>query len=105
LHQYRQFELPFAGGCSLGERTVEPHLDGLKPFGLAVETVTGKYKASTSPLKPERTIVLSERGDTVTENVLMAAALNDGTTIIRNARPNYMVEDLCFFLEKLGVLI
>ena len=105
LHQYRQFELPFAGGCSLGERTVEPHLDGLKPFGLAVETVTGKYKASTSPLKPERTIVLSERGDTVTENVLMAAALNDGTTIIRNASPNYMVQDLCFYLEKLGVQI
>lgn len=105
LHQYRQFELPFAGGCSLGERTVEPHLDGLKPFGLDVETVTGKYKASTSPLKPERTIVLSERGDTVTENVLMAAALNDGTTIIRNASPNYMVQDLCFYLEKLGVQI
>jgi len=105
LHQYRQFELPFAGGCSLGERTVEPHLDGLKPFGLAVEAVTGKYKASTSPLKPERTIVLSERGDTVTENVLMAAALNDGTTIIRNASPNYMVQDLCFYLEKLGVHI
>ena len=105
LHQYRQFELPFAGGCSLGERTVEPHLDGLKPFGLAVETVTGKYKASTSPLKPERTIVLSERGDTVTENVLMAGALNDGTTIIRNASPNYMVQDLCFYLEKLGVHI
>jgi UDP-N-acetylglucosamine 1-carboxyvinyltransferase len=105
LHQYRQFELPFAGGCSLGERTVEPHLDGLKPFGLAVETVTGKYKASTSPLKPERTIVLSERGDTVTENVLMAAALNDGTTVVRNASPNYMVQDLCFYLEKLGVQI
>jgi len=105
LHQYRQFELPFAGGCSLGERTVEPHLDSLKPFGLAVETVTCKYKASTSPLKPERTIVLSERGDTVTENVLMAAALNDGTTIIRNASPNYMVQDLCFYLEKLGVHI
>lgn len=105
LHQYRQFELPFAGGCSLGERTVEPHLDGLKPFGLEVETVTGKYKASTSPLKPERTIVLSERGDTVTENVLMAAALNDGTTVVRNASPNYMVQDLCFYLEKLGVQI
>ncbi len=105
LHQYKQFEIPFAGGCSLGERTVEPHLDGLKPFGLEVETVTGKYKAHVSPLKPERTLVLSERGDTVTENVLMAAALNDGTTVIRNASPNYMVQDLCFYLEKLGVKI
>lgn len=105
LHQYKNFELPFAGGCSLGERTVEPHLDGLKPFGLDVETVTGKYKATTQALKPESTLVLSERGDTVTENVLMAAALNDGVTVIRNASPNYMVQDLCFYLEKLGVKI
>ncbi|MGH7218365.1 MAG: helix-turn-helix domain-containing protein [Candidatus Microsaccharimonas sp.] len=105
MHQYKTFDLPFAGGCSLGERTVEPHLDGLKAFGLSVETVTGKYKASANPVKPERVLVLSERGDTVTENVLMAAALNDGVTIIRNASPNYMVQDLCFYLEKLGVKI
>ncbi len=105
LHQYRNFEIPFAGGCSLGERTVEPHLDGLRPFGLEVETTTSRYKVSTTSLKPERAIVLSERGDTVTENVLMAAALNDGITIIRNASPNYMVQDLCFYLEKLGVKI
>jgi len=105
LHQYKEFELPFAGGCSLGERTVEPHLDGLKPFGLEVETVTGKYKASTHAQKPTHTLVLSERGDTVTENVLMAAALNDGVTVIRNASPNYMVQDLCFYLEALGVKI
>ena len=105
LHQYKQFELPFAGGCSLGERTVEPHLDGLVPFGLSVETVTGKYKATATSVKPEQAIVLSERGDTVTENILMAAALNDGVTVIRNASPNYMVQDLCFYLEKLGVKI
>ena len=105
LHQYRNFEIPFAGGCSLGERTVEPHLDGLRPFGLEVHTTTSRYQASTTSLKPERAIVLSERGDTVTENVLMAAALNDGITTIRNASPNYMVQDLCFYLEKLGVKI
>ncbi|HWT40019.1 MAG TPA: UDP-N-acetylglucosamine 1-carboxyvinyltransferase [Dongiaceae bacterium] len=105
LHQYKHFELPFAGGCSLGERTVEPHLDGLKQFGLEVETTTDRYKTSTTSLKPEQAIVLSERGDTVTENVLMAAALNDGVTTIRNASPNYMVQDLCFYLEKLGVKI
>lgn len=105
LHQYNTFEIPFAGGCSLGERTVEPHLDGLEPFGLRVETTTSRYKVRTTPVKPERTIVLSERGDTVTENVLMAAALNDGVTVVRNASPNYMVQDLCFYLEKLGVKI
>ena len=105
MHRHKNFQLPYAGGCSLGERTVEPHLSGLEYFGLTVDTVTGHYSATSSPIKPERAIVLSERGDTVTENVLMAAALNDGVTIIRNASPNYMVQDLCFYLEKLGVKI
>ena len=105
LHHYNEFEIPFAGGCSLGERTVEPHLDGLKPFGLSVKTTTGKYHATVTPQKPTRAIILSERGDTVTENILMAAALNDGVTVIRNASPNYMVQDICFYLEKLGVKI
>ena len=41
----------------------------------------------------------------MTENVLLAAARHEGTTVIRNASPNYMVQDLCFFLEKLGVRI
>ncbi len=105
LHQYRQFSLPFAGGCSLGERTVEPHLDGLKAFGLEVKTTNNEYQAQTQEKQPARAIVLSERGDTVTENILMAAALNDGVTVIRNASPNYMVQDLCFYLQKLGVQI
>ncbi len=105
MHRFESFSLPFAGGCSLGERTVEPHLSGLSPFGLSVHTTSNEYEASSKPVKPERHIVLSERGDTVTENVLMAAALNDGVTVIRNASPNYMVQDLCFYLEKLGVRI
>ena len=49
--------------------------------------------------------MLTERGDTVTENALLAAARHDGVTVIRNASPNYMVQDLCFFLEALGVRI
>jgi len=105
LHRAKQFELPYAGGCALGERTVEPHLSGLEYFGLTVKTVTGSYHAESKPIQPARAIVLSERGDTVTENILMAAALNQGTTIIRNASPNYMVQDLCFYLQKLGVVI
>jgi len=105
LHRYKSFELPYAGGCSLGERTVEPHLSGLEYFGLSVETVTGHYQATSKPVHPTRAIVLSERGDTVTENIIMAAALSEGTTIIRNASPNYMVQDVCFFLQTLGVKI
>lgn len=107
LHQYNDFKLPFAGGCNLGTRTVEPHMVGLEPFGLKVVARPGTdyYHATVTSQHPTRTILLTERGDTVTENVIMAAALYDGETTIRNASPNYMVQDVCFFLQKLGVTI
>lgn len=105
LHQHSNFDLPFAGGCNLGVRTVEPHLTGLAPFGLSVNASQDKYQVKVDAKSPNRAILLTERGDTVTENVIMAAALHPGTVTIRNASPNYMVQDLCFFLQKLGVEI
>ena len=111
LHRYKNFRIPYAGGCSLGTRTVEPHIQALKSFGLDVDAAcnSGFYEVSvrqeTLNKYTDRYIVLSERGDTVTENVLMAAALAPGRTTIVGASPNYMVQDLCFFLEKLGVKI
>lgn len=105
LHQYSHFKIPFAGGCNLGARTVEPHMSGLAPFGLHVVSTTEKYLATVAKKKISKSIVLTERGDTVTENVVMAAALYEGEVTIRNASPNYMVQDVCFFLQKLGVKI
>ncbi len=106
LHRYDDFELPYAGGCNLGTRTVEPHMAALRPFGLEVKATEGSYHAHVDrDVEPTRPIVLTERGDTVTENALMAAALNPGTTVIRNASSNYMVQDLCFYLLRLGVEI
>ena len=105
LYQYADFKLPFAGGCNLGKRTVEPHLSGLRHFGMNVTAETDYYHAKTNADSGNRTILLTERGDTVTENIIMAAALSPDTTIIRNASPNYMVQDVCFFLKKLGVKI
>lgn len=105
LHQYRDFQLPFAGGCNLGTRTVEPHMTGLAPFGLSVEATTDYYHAVVKEKALTRTILLTERGDTVTENVIMAAALYNGVTVLRNASPNYMVQDVCYFVQKLGVKI
>ena len=111
LHFYKEFALPYAGGCSLGTRTVEPHLRALSVFGLNVDatTRTGFYEAKVDQkiLRDEsgKRIVLIERGDTVTENILMAAALYPGQTTIVGASPNYMVQDVCFFLQDLGVKI
>ncbi len=104
LHDFDAFSLPFSGGCDLGSRTIEPHMTALRSFGLTVEATNGFYEARVDRrVRPTRAIVLTERGDTVTENALMAAARYDGETVIRNASPNYMVQDLCFFLLKLGV--
>ncbi|MGO1200549.1 MAG: helix-turn-helix domain-containing protein, partial [Dermabacteraceae bacterium] len=106
LHRAGTFQLPYAGGCDLGTRTVEPHMSALRHFGLDVVATDHHYQATTSAVTgARRPIVLTERGDTVTENALLAAALYEGETLIRNASPNYMVQDLCFFLEKLGVTI
>lgn len=127
LHKETKFRLPYAGGCTLGTRTIEPHLRALSRFGLKVDAsvCSGFYTASVEPDRrsmrpnwqnrhhidevkhpyPPKRIVLIERGDTVTENILMAAALYPGETTIVGASPNYMVQDLCFFLEKLGVRI
>ncbi len=121
LHRYKKFRLPYAGGCTLGTRTIEPHLRALKEFGLQVDSTScsGFYDINVEPVKrrdmrfleqvktkfPPKRIALIERGDTVTENILMAAALYPGETTIVGASPNYMVQDLCFFLEKLGVRI
>ena len=105
LHDRPEFRLPYAGGCDLGTRTIEPHMSALQHLGLTVEATHGFYAATSQPQVSTQRIVLTERGDTVTENVLMAAARIPGTTEIRNASPNYMVQDLCFFLQTLGVQI
>ena len=106
LHSYSRFNLPYAGGCDLGARTIEPHLQVLRRFGLDVVPTDGFYHCTVDEsVEPERPITLTERGDTVTENALLAAALSPGVTVLRNASPNYMVQDLCVFLTHLGVEI
>lgn len=104
MHHCSSFRLPYAGGCKLGKRTVAPHLYALEEFGLSVETKSNFYHVSSRPKAPTE-VTLYEMGETVSENALMAAALSGGTTTLRNISSNYMVQDMCFFLEKLGVKI
>ncbi len=106
MHEFDSFNLPYAGGCDLGARTVQPHLSALSKLGLSVKAHEERYQANVqSVAATQRNITLVERGDTVTENAIMAAARTPGLTVLRNASGNYMVQDLCFFLEKLGVKI
>ncbi|MDR3642433.1 MAG: UDP-N-acetylglucosamine 1-carboxyvinyltransferase [Candidatus Doudnabacteria bacterium] len=103
-HLLPAFNLPLAGGCKLGERTVRPHLFALEKLGVNIKTHHDHYAVSSGRLKAAE-VVLYEMGDTVTENTLMAAAKINGTTTIKLASSNYMVQDLCHFLQSLGVKI
>jgi UDP-N-acetylglucosamine 1-carboxyvinyltransferase len=105
MHDYNHFNIPYAGGCKLGTRTVEPHLLVVRNFGVSVRTLTGHYEVKVKKHTPTERVLLYEAGNTVTNNALMAAARTPGTTIIQNASADYMVQDLCFFLQKLGVKI
>ena len=104
MHDYDEFKIPYAGGCELGRRTVEPHLFALDEFGVNITAHTGNYQVSVSKKAPGD-MVLYEAGNTVTNNVLMAAARTAGTTTVQAASGDYMVQDLCYFLQKLGVEI
>ena len=98
------FFVPQAGGCRLGSRTVKPHLYALENFGLKIETKAKRYIIKKNKLHSAE-FVLYETGDTVTENALLTAAQIPGKTVIKMASANYMVQDLCLFLIKLGVKI
>ena len=105
MHEMGEFKIPYAGGCELGRRTVIPHLYGLEEFGVEVFTKSNHYHVTSEAHVPTRNVVLYESGDTTTENVLMAAARIEEETVIKMASANYMVQDLCFYLKKLGVKI
>ena len=104
LHDHKEFKIPYAGGCKLGERTVEPHLFALENFGLNVVATKGHYEVTVNKKAAGR-VVLYETGDTVTENALMAAARSSKETIIQYASANYSVQDVCYYLKRLGVKI
>ncbi|MFA6520316.1 MAG: UDP-N-acetylglucosamine 1-carboxyvinyltransferase [Candidatus Paceibacterota bacterium] len=104
IHFLKSFSLPHAQGCSLGKRTIAAHIYAFEQFGVKIKTTTLDYEITIPKLKPAE-IVMYESGDTACENVLTAAALIEGTTTISFASANYMVQEICFFLETLGVQI
>lgn len=104
MHEFAEFKIPYAGGCKLGARSVEPHLFALEEFGVSIAAKQGHYRIAVNK-KPAGRITLYESGDTVTENALSAAARTPGETIIELASANYAVQDVCLFLRKLGVKV
>jgi UDP-N-acetylglucosamine 1-carboxyvinyltransferase len=104
LHEAPAFDIPQSGGCSLGTRTVRPHLYALEKFGVAIEARSADYRVSHDGLSATE-LILFESSDTGTENALCAAALIPGTTVIKYASANYQVQELCGYLMMLGVRI
>lgn len=104
IHRFKEFEIPSAGGCRMGMRTISAHRFGLEEMGVKIISGQNAYQVRVGKLKPAD-IVMYESSDTAAENLLIAAALIPGKTTIRYAPPNYQVQDVCFFLEALGVKI
>lgn len=104
VHLFPSFTIPQSGGCTLGLRSVRSHLWALEKFGISIETNSDHYLVSNDGLAPAD-IVLYESSDTATINALLAAARIEGTTTIRYASPNYQVQEVCGFLQALGVQI
>lgn len=104
LHMFNSFALPQAGGCKLGSRTIRPHLYALEKLGVSIETETDRYTITHKGLRPS-TILLFESSETAQQLLLMAAAKVPGKTVIKYATSNYMVQETCFYLEKLGVRV
>jgi len=104
IHHLKNFKLPHAKGCSLGKRTLAGHIYPLESLGVKIKSTRNNYEIASTKLK-SASIVMYESGDTATENTITAAALVDGVTHISFASANYMVQEICFFLEALGVKI
>lgn len=104
MHRMKSFALPQSSGCKLGSRTVRPHFFALEHFGVSIETTDEAYEVTAKP-KAAGEVILYESGDTVTENALLAAALTPSETIIKYSSANYMVQEVCAFLQVCGVSI
>lgn len=95
--------LPEPGGCIIGNRPLDTHLVALEAMGVKVEHSNGVYEFQGKPKAAE--IVLPEFSVTATENVLMAASLAPGKTVIKLAAAEPHVQDLCHLLQKMGARI
>ena len=97
-------DVSLPGGCAIGARPVNLHVDGLQKMGAEVHIENGYIKARAGRLKGAR-LVLETVTVTGTENLMMAATLAEGQTILENAAREPEVVDLALFLNSMGARI
>ena len=104
LARFGEAVVSLPGGCAIGPRPVNLHLDGLRKLGASVSVDHGYIRAQATRLRGQR-IDLEFPTVTGTENLLMAASLANGTTVINNAAKEPEIIDLVAFLNKRGAKI
>jgi UDP-N-acetylglucosamine 1-carboxyvinyltransferase len=102
--RYGQAEVSLPGGCAIGSRPVDQHIKGLRELGATVSVENGYIKAHAKRLKGAY-ITMDMVTVTGTENIMMAAALAEGTTVIDNAAEEPEVCDLAYCLNSMGAKI
>ncbi len=102
--RFGEAEVSLPGGCAIGTRPVNLHIAGLEAMGATVVVEEGYIRAKASRLKGAH-IVMEMVSVTGTENLLMAATLAEGTTIIENAAREPEVTDLAHCLNQMGAKI
>lgn len=104
LARFGRASVSLPGGCAIGTRPVNIHLDGLAQMGADIKVENGYIHAKVDRLKGCR-LVLEQITVTGTENLMMAATLAEGKTIIENAAKEPEVTDLAHFLNAMGARI
>ncbi len=102
--RFGRAEVSLPGGCQIGSRPVDQHIRGLQALGARVDVENGYIKASADRLKGAR-VVMDMVTVTGTENIMMAATLAEGTTVIENAAQEPEVVDLAHCLNAMGAQI
>jgi UDP-N-acetylglucosamine 1-carboxyvinyltransferase len=106
LARFGQADVSLPGGCAIGTRPVDLHLKALKMMGAEISVKNGFIKARCKKGRLQgKPLVFDTVTVTGTENILMAAALAEGTTIIKNAAREPEVVDLANFLTQMGAKI
>jgi UDP-N-acetylglucosamine 1-carboxyvinyltransferase len=104
LARFGKADVSLPGGCAIGARPVNIHVDGLQQLGADILIENGYIRARASRLRGAR-LVLETVTVTGTENLLMAATLAEGETVIENAAREPEVVDLADFLNAMGAKI
>ena len=104
LARFGQADVSLPGGCAIGSRPVDAHLKGLEAMGADIRVEAGFIRARATRLKGAH-IVMDMVTVTGTENLLMAACLAEGTTILENAAREPEIVDLAKFLTAMGARI